>query len=279
VDCRSAVDATQLADVGRHLLLQFSDIHLAPSAHHRVLVNSLANLDRAIELIVASPCRPEGILLTGDLADTGDPLAYQLLRERIAGLTAAIGTRAVYVPGNHDDRNVFREHLLPPSTGRSAADPIDQVHFFGGLRVISMDTTVPGTDAGALSGDQLDWLRSQLATPAPDGTVLALHHPPIGSPIEPMAALALAEPARLQAAIESSDVCLVVAGHDHHATAGMLGRVPVWISPALSYRSDALASAEYKPRAGSAFTRIDVIDRRPLVTVVPVPPPERVDQE
>jgi hypothetical protein len=31
-------------------------------------------------------------------------------------------------------------------------------------------------------------------------------------------------------------------------------------------------SAEYVPLVGSAFTRIDVVDGRPLVTVVPVPP-------
>jgi hypothetical protein len=51
----------------------------------------------------------------------------------------------------------------------------------------------------------------------------------------------------------------------------MLGRVPVWISPALSYRSDPLIEEKYVALTGSAFTRIDVIDRRPLVSVVPVP--------
>lgn len=272
--------------MGRHLLIQLSDIHLVPSSDHRVRGDPLASLDGAIDLIVSSPCRPEAILLTGDLADTGSPLAYQLLRARIDHLTTVANASAVYIPGNHDDRTAFRDNLpvrhptstsdggaqhATPPAGASPADPIDQVHFFGGLRVISMDTTVPGSDAGALSADQLDWLRDQLATPAADATVLALHHPPIDSPIEQMTALALAEPARLQAAIEATDVCLVIAGHNHHASAGMLGSVPVWISPALSYRSDPLVSTRYTPRAGSAFTRIDVIDNRALVTVVPVP--------
>lgn len=256
-----------------HLLLQLSDIHLVPGEHLRRLVDPLANLDRAIELIACSRCRPEAILCTGDLADTGDPEAYQLLRERIGRLTAATGAIAVFVPGNHDARAAFKQHLLEESPEAvSADDPIDQVHLFGGLRVISMDTTVAGNDAGALSVDQLEWLRGQLAIPAPDGTVLAVHHPPIASPIQPMARLALAEPEALQAVIEGSDVCLVVAGHNHHASAGMLGRMPVWVSPALSYRSDALDSAQYSPLTGSAFTRIDVIESRPLVTVVPVPP-------
>jgi len=257
--------------VKRHLLLQFSDIHLVPAAQLRRLFDPVANLDRAIELIIAAQILPEAILLTGDLADTGDPLAYQILRERIDRLTTAIGATAVFLPGNHDNRNAFREHLALPARDGSPEEPIDQIHFFGGLRVISMDTTIPGDDAGALSRTQLDWLRNELATPAPDGTVLALHHPPIGSPIEPMARIALADPARLETVVEGSDISLVVSGHNHHASSGMLGRVPVWVSPALSYRSDALIDAQYVAHSGSAFTRIDMIDGRPLVTMIPVP--------
>jgi 3',5'-cyclic-AMP phosphodiesterase len=258
--------------VERHLLLQFSDIHLVPDAHLRQLFDPLANLDRAIALITASRVRPEGILLTGDLADTGDPVAYRILSERVDMLTTAVGGAAVFIPGNHDDRKAFREHLFPSMPGdESPDDPIDQVHFFGGLRVVSMDTTIPKNDAGSLSQAQLDWLRDELATPAPDGTVLAIHHPPVGSPIEPMARIALAEPERLEAVVQGSDVCLVVSGHDHHASSGMLGGIPVWVSPALSYRSDAMIESKYVALSGSAFTRIDVIDGRPLVTVVPVP--------
>jgi hypothetical protein len=87
-----------------------------------------------------------------------------------------------------------------------------------------------------------------------------------------MAGMALAHPERLSAVIEASDVCLVLAGHNHHASAGMLGRVPVWVGPALSYRSDALVEDSYVGLSGSAFSRIDILDHRPLVTVVPVPP-------
>jgi hypothetical protein len=86
-----------------------------------------------------------------------------------------------------------------------------------------------------------------------------------------MAALALAEPERLASAIEGSDVCLVIAGHNHHASSGILAGVPVWAAPSLCYRSHPLVEDAYVPLPGSAFTRIDVVDGRPLVTVVPVP--------
>jgi hypothetical protein len=51
----------------------------------------------------------------------------------------------------------------------------------------------------------------------------------------------------------------------------MLRKVPVWVGPALSYRSDPLVEDRYVGLLGSAFSRIDVIDGRPLVTFVPVP--------
>jgi hypothetical protein len=48
----------------------------------------------------------------------------------------------------------------------------------------TLDTSVPGYHHGEISGRQLDWLADELATPAPDGTILALHHPPIPSVLD-----------------------------------------------------------------------------------------------
>jgi len=257
--------------VSRHLLFQLSDLHLVAAGWLRPGVDPLENLDRAIELIVTSPSRPDGVLLTGDLADTGDATAYGLLLERVERLSAATGAGAVFIPGNHDERATFGRRLLGREQPDGSDTPIDQVHWFGELRVISLDTVIPGVDDGRLRDEQLSFLRDELATPAPDGTVLALHHPPVSSPIRSLAGMALAHPEGLADVISGTDVCLVVAGHNHHASAGMLGQVPVWVGPALSYRCDVLVEDEYVGLPGSAFTRIDVIDHEPLVTVVPVP--------
>ncbi len=258
--------------VGRHLLFQFSDLHLLARGRLPSGADPLENLDRAIDLIAESSSRPEGTVLSGDLADAGDPVAYGLLRERIERLRAVTEAPVISIPGNHDDRGAVRSQLLAEgSPAGSGSDPIDQVHWFGGLRLISLDSVIPGSDAGALNPAQLQWLSDELDIPAGDGTVLALHHPPIGSPIRSMAGMALARPEELAEVVDGSDVCLVVAGHNHHASAGMLGSVPVWVSPALSYRSDPLEEDDYVGRIGSAFSRIDLVDGHPLVTFVPVP--------
>lgn len=256
--------------VARHLLYQLSDLHLVSEGRHRSGADPLENLERAIELMTAAPSLPEGIILTGDLADSGEPGAYRLLRAGMDRLSVALGAPVVYVPGNHDLRSAFREILLG-ATGGETTTPIDQVHHFGGLRLISLDSVVPGVDGGELRNEQLEWLRAELGSPAPDGTIVALHHPPISSPIRSMAALALADPDRLGAVVQGSDVRLMIAGHNHHATSGLLAGIPVWAAPSLCYRSHPLVEDAYVPLPGSAFTRIDLVDGRPLVTVVPVP--------
>lgn len=48
-----------------------------------------------------------------------------------------------------------------------------------GWRFVTLDSLVPGHIHGQLSRAQLDWLRDVLREPAAQGTVLALHHPPI----------------------------------------------------------------------------------------------------
>jgi 3',5'-cyclic AMP phosphodiesterase CpdA len=91
------------------------------------------------------------------------------------------GAQLFWVMGNDDNRAVLRRFLLDeaPSTA-----PLDRVRMIDGLRIITLDTSVPGYHHGEISGRQLDWPADELATPAPDGTILVLHHPPIPSVLD-----------------------------------------------------------------------------------------------
>jgi 3',5'-cyclic-AMP phosphodiesterase len=180
-----------------------------------------------------------------------------------------MGVPVLLVPGNHDERAPFREHLLD---GEPTGDSIDQVRWAGGLRVIALDSTVPGRPHGELEDAQLQWLAAELATPAPQGTIVALHHPPIGGPAEFGGIITLHDHQRLAEVVRGTDVLMIVAGHTHHASAGALGGVPVWVATATAYQLDALAAGAEVMRglAGSAFTRIDVKDGAAVATHIPV---------
>jgi 3',5'-cyclic AMP phosphodiesterase CpdA len=249
-----------------YLLAQLSDIHLTATGTLPPGVRPRDNLVRALEVLRSSGIRPDVLLLTGDLTNSGDGACYDDLRSLVADAAARAGATVIYLPGNHDDRAAFRRHLLDADGDA----PVNQTHLRDGLRIIALDSVVPGRDHGLLDEEALDYLRAELATPAPDGTIVALHHPPIASPIKPMADIALRNPARLRDVIEGSDVRLIVAGHSHHPALGVLGAVPVWVSPATAYRLDTTSTGEYRGYPDSAFSRIDLTPDGPVATVVQV---------
>jgi len=61
----------------------------------------------------------------------------------------------------------------------------DVVHDVHGLRIIAINSNVEGRLHGSVDDVQLTWLRSALEVPAPHGTVLVLHHPPVPTPQSP----------------------------------------------------------------------------------------------
>jgi 3',5'-cyclic AMP phosphodiesterase CpdA len=201
------------------------------------------------------------VVFSGDLADAGGTRAYQRFRSATAPFLARWGATAVYLPGNHDRREPFREVLLGAP---ASAEPIDQVVWADGLRIVALDSTVPGAAHGELTDGQLAWLADALAVPAPFATVVALHHPPIPGPIEVMSEIGLHAPARLAEALAGTETALVLAGHAHQTSAGTLAGIAVWVSTATAYQMDVPAGVAGTVRGltGSAFTRID-IDRGP----------------
>ncbi|HET9080791.1 MAG TPA: metallophosphoesterase [Trebonia sp.] len=248
---------------GSYLLVQVSDVHLTTEGIMGPGARPRDNLLRALGAVEAAGLQPDVFLLTGDLADKGEGACYDDLA---AILKRAAGTAdVVYLPGNHDDRAAFRRHLL----GQAGDGPVNQVLWRGGLRIISLDSVIPGQDGGELGEEALRFLRAELAAPAPDGTVVALHHPPVPSPVRPMAAIALRNPAPLRDAIAGTDVRLVVAGHFHHEALGTLGTVPVWVGPAAAYRLDTASTRAFHSVAGTAVSRIELTPGGPLVSTIP----------
>jgi 3',5'-cyclic-AMP phosphodiesterase len=256
-----------------YLLVQLSDIHLTMSGIGPHGARTRDNLLAALREAAAAGLRPDVFLVTGDLADAGEGPCYDDLAAILADAARASGASVVYLPGNHDDRDEFRRRLA--AGGGAPGAPVNQTHWRDGLRIIALDSTIPGEDGGALDDTTLRYLRSELATPAPDGTIVAMHHPPIASPIEPMARMALRDPGRLRDAIAGSDVRLVLCGHSHHEAFGMLGATPVWVSPAIAYRLDVTSTGAFRGVPGTAFSgiRLGGADDGPVVTVYPVTTP------
>jgi Icc protein len=218
-----------LEPTATHRIGHLSDTHFTASGVLHDIPTAPA-LAAALEALEQLPI--DALAHTGDIADAGEPEAYATMRVAVQDVSARTGWPVAWAVGNHDVRAALREHLLglPPTD-----EPVCTVQDVRGLRLVALDTSIPGRVEGGLDEGQLEWLHAVLAEPAEHGTVLALHHPPVPVEVTAMARLHLTGQDRLAAVLTGTDVRAVLGGHLHYATASVLGEVPVFTVPALAY--------------------------------------------
>ena len=179
------------------LLAQISDLHFLP---HGTLafgrVDVAGCLERAIDHLAALQPRPDAVLISGDLTNDGDAAVWA----ELTGVLARLDAPLYPLPGNHDDRELMRAafaHLdLFPAQG-----PLCFAVELGPLRLIGLDSLVPGDPAGELGPEQLAWLDARLGEAPQTPTLVALHHPPFRTGIDHMDAMMLRDDAALAAVI------------------------------------------------------------------------------
>ena len=214
-------------------LVHLSDTHLlGGSARLGGRFDVTASLRRALDAVERTEVRPDAIVFTGDLTDLGEPEAYRRLRELVEPWAARLGAPVVWVAGNHDERPALRAGLLDAAPDEQ---PVTGVWDLGGLRLIALDSSVPGWHHGDIDDAQLAWLGGILAEPAPLGTLLAMHHPPLPGHIPFFDILELRRQPELAAVIAGSDVRGILAGHLHYSTSGTFAGVPVSVAAATCY--------------------------------------------
>lgn len=231
--------------------------------------DTLSNLERTIAAIDRMRVRPDAVVCTGDLTDLGEPEAYAALRAALEPAAARWGAPLVWVAGNHDERGPLRAGLFDEAP---TDEPITAVHDLGGLRLIVLDSTVPGWHHGEIDDAQLAWLAGVLAEPAPLGTLLALHHPPLPNHIPFFDILELRDQPRLAEVIAGTDVRGILAGHLHFSTSGTFAGVPVSVAAATCYTMDLARPADRVNGmdAGQSFHLVHIYDDTVTHAVVPV---------
>jgi len=259
------------------VLLHLSDTHLRAGGSRLFdLVDAAAHLAHTLEVIEASGVRPDAVVFTGDLADLGEHGAYADLRALVEPFAARIGARIFWVMGNHDDRAAFRERLLDEPGGLA---PVDRVDELDGVRIVTLDSTVPGHHHGELRDEQLAWLADVLATPAPLGTILAMHHPPVPSVLPLAASVELRDQSRLARVLRGTDVRAVIAGHLHYSTFATFAGIPVSVASSTCYAQDlTVPTGGTRPQDGArAFNLIHLYDDTVVHSVVPLDAPRALE--
>lgn len=253
-----------------HVIAHISDTHLLGG--NRKLFSAIdvnQNLDLILERLQAGDQAIDAMVFTGDLADVAEPEAYRWIRSRVEPVAAELGAELVWVMGNHDERNVYSRELFDDESDAVQ----DRVYDVNGLRVIALDTTVPGYHHGAITDEQLAWLSAELATPAQHGTVLAMHHPPLEAHNPFVRLIGLDERERLSAVIAGTDVRTILAGHLHYSTFGQFAGVPVGVASATCYTVDMGADKAFLLSAvdgAQSINLVHVYEKDVVHSIVPV---------
>lgn len=211
------------------LIAQISDLHIKnPGELAYGRVDTAAALSRCVEELNRFVPRPDLVVISGDLADTPTQEQYDHLKRLLTPLQIPF----VAIPGNHDERTLFRAALPDqPYTGASSA--LNLSVQIKELDIVLLDSTVPGASHGALDSDTLIWLDATLGASAARPALLFLHHPPFITGIAHMDVQNLRNANALASVIQKHKRArLVAAGHVHRATMALFAGIPATICPA-----------------------------------------------
>lgn len=261
--------STSTAETKRYRILHLSDPHLARRGIDEDGTAAATALDQILHDARFVP-GIDAIVVSGDIADDGSSEGCAAVLRRIGAFARERGVPHIYCTGNHDSREAFADVFGTGHCGPDGGDVGELANNVGaeraavsdvsGLRVITLDSLVPGSVHGFISDAQLGWLRSLLARPAAAGSIVVLHHPPIALESSAlMKSVNLRNADRLADVLSGSDVQAVLCGHFHLQLSGLLSGIPVWVGPAVVTRID-LTAPPHLERAvmGAGATIVDL---------------------
>ena len=223
-------------------IIQLTDLHVRPEgmAAYRVCESTMLT-ERALRAV--GRLAPDAVIITGDLTDCGLAAEYTLL----AGmLRRHLHVPVHLIPGNHDRRRAMA--ALP---GVELRDGF--IHFaveIGPVRLVMLDTIVPGAGHGSLDGGRLAWLDRTLAERPDMPTMIGMHHPPFVCGIAHMDAINLRDHAEFTAVIgRHPQVRRIVCGHHHRPVVAQVAHAIASISPSVAHQVE----LDLDPAAPSAF--------------------------
>ena len=231
------------------LIAQVSDGHVTePGRLLQGRYDATARFRRALLQLSQENPRPDFLIHTGDLIhEGGSAQTYRTVRD----LLDATGIPYAAIPGNHDQtelmRTAFADKDWLPKTGR--------LHFVIDhlpVRIVCLDTMIPGHVEGTLEETGLAWLAARLAESPERPVLIAMHHPAFRIGNRTIGAVNFgSEGAFHQLIGRHPNVRLIVAGHVHCNLLARIGPAVALTAPSTAFQF------AIERRAGTPFAIAD----------------------
>ena len=231
-------------------ILQISDFHLRGDGKLSFLVVDTASLLKStkahLELVFALDGQyPDMIVVTGDIADSGDEKAYLMVYEALSSFNVPVYA----VPGNHDRRDrmvrILKGWTIPnPQTAPFLCYAVQTEE----ARLLFLDTLNPGSHAGHMREAELAWLDNELQSNKNVPTLIFMHHPPFITGLP-----AMDEPfenrEQMRTVLMKAPWARLCCGHMHRPIFTVWAGVPCVTAPAASMQIE----LDFTPEGGDTF--------------------------
>jgi 3',5'-cyclic AMP phosphodiesterase CpdA len=216
------------------LIAQISDLHIRQAGELiEGKIDTFAYLSVCIDRINALPQKPDLVIASGDLADSGSVSEYRRIQAEFDRLAMPY----CVMPGNHDLRAPMREVFgNTPALPVAANGHLQYTIDLPELRILCLDTLDEGKEGGWLCIDRLDWLHDELAANSKP-VMIFLHHPPFDCGIPGMDAIKLGNPDALTEILAEHDQVIGLAcGHVHRSVFTQWRGIPACTCPSPAHQ-------------------------------------------
>jgi Icc protein len=215
------------------LLVQITDLHLnARPGPAAAGVDPGASLARGVAHLNGLDPRPDAVVISGDLVDLGTAEEYA----RLSDLLAPLAIPFYLMPGNHDHRDRLRQAFRAHGYLQDG-EHVQYTVELAGVRLVMLDSLVPGSHAGELGPRRIAWLDATLADAPRVPTLVFVHHPPLVTGAPHVDRSRLLDAGRFGEAIaRHPQVERVASGHVHRAMSARWAGTTVSTCPSLVHQ-------------------------------------------
>ena len=231
-------------------ILQISDFHLRGDGKLSFQVVDTASFLKSTKahlehVFALDGQKPDMIVVTGDIADSGDEKAYLMVYEALSSFNVPVYA----VPGNHDRRDrmvrILKGWTIPnPQTAPFLCYAVQTEE----ARLLFLDTLNPGSHAGHMREAELAWLDNELQSNKNVPTLIFMHHPPFITGLP-----AMDEPfenrEQLRTVLMKAPWARLCCGHMHRPIFTVWAGVPCVTAPAASMQIE----LDFTPEGGDTF--------------------------